>query len=400
MIELSQRARALRPSPTLALAARARELSAQGQDVISLTVGEPDWDTFATIKAAGIEALQKGMTKYAPANGLPELRQALASRTSTELGVTYTPNDVTVTAGGKMIVFAALQVLCDPHDEVIVPAPYWVSYPPMAELAEARPVIVNCDRAADFKMTAEQLETAITPKTKVLVMNSPSNPTGEMYSAAELKSLAEVLRRHSRVLVLSDDIYNRLTLTDDELAPHLLHVAPDLKSRVVVINGASKTFSMTGWRLGWAVGDKDIINAMSNYLSQSVSCASPFTQMAVLAGLKNGDAEVRAAVTQLRQRAEKALGTLRRISGIEVTPPKGAFYLWPSVKNHFGKRLGDRRIEGSRDFSEALLNDQMVAVVPGVEFGADDFLRLSFVIGENRWQQAMDRLTKFIAKLK
>lgn len=398
-MELSRRAQGLKPSPTLALAARAKELAAQGKDVISLTVGEPDWDTFPLIKEAAVAALNKGLTKYAPANGLPELRQAIALRTSQEMGLSYDPAEVVATAGGKMVVFAALQVLCNPGDEVIVPAPYWVSYPPMAELADARPVIVECDERSRFKLTAIQLERAITPKTKVLIMNSPSNPTGEMYSADELKELVQVLLRHPKVAILSDDIYNRLTLTGEELAPHLLHVAPELRARVVIVNGASKTFSMTGWRLGWAVGEKPIINAIANYLSQSVSCASPFTQMGVLAGLQKGDEVVRESVEKLRARAEKALTSLRQVPGVKVLPPQGAFYLWPSIKAHFGKRCGSRLIENSRDFSEALLNEKMVAVVPGVEFGADAYLRLSFVIGEQRWQEAMKRLTSFVNEL-
>lgn len=399
MSELSRRASALKPSPTLALAARAKELIAKGQDVISLTVGEPDWDTFPSIKAAGLEALNKGMTKYAPANGLPELRQAIADRANKELGLNYSANDVTVTAGGKMVVFAALQVLCDPDDEVLVPAPFWVSYPPMAELADAKPVIIPCGKEAAFKLSPQQLEKSITPRTKILILNSPSNPTGEMYSRDELAALAEVLRKHPRVVVLSDDIYNRLTLVGDELAPHILHVAPDLKPRVLVINGASKTFSMTGWRLGWAVGEKDVILAMTNYLSQSVSCASPFTQVAAAAGLTKGDAEVKEAVAQLRQRAEKALASLRAVPGLEVSTPKGAFYLWPSVKAYFGKCLNGQVIRGSKNFSEALLNEEKVAVVPGGEFGADDYVRLSFVVSEARWQEAMRRLGSFVAKL-
>lgn len=399
MSELSRRALSLKPSPTLALAARAKELAAKGQDVISLTVGEPDWDTFPSIKAAGLEALNKGMTKYAPSNGLPELRQIIAERTNRELGTNYSPNEVTVTAGGKMVVFAALQVLCDPNDEVLVPAPFWVSYPPMAELADAKPVIIPCGKEAGFKLTPRQLEEAINPRTKILILNSPSNPTGEMYSRDELSALAEVLRQHPRVVVLSDDIYNRLTLIGDELAPHLLHVAPDLKPRVLVMNGASKTFSMTGWRLGWAVGEKDVIGAMTNYLSQSVSCASPFTQVAAMAGLLKGDQEVKDAVAKLRQRAEKALASLRAVPGIEVSAPKGAFYLWPSVKAHFGKSLNGQAIKNSKDFSEALLNEEKVAVVPGVEFGADDYMRLSFVVSEARWQEAMQRLGRFVGKL-
>lgn len=399
MSVLSQRSQSLKPSPTLALAAKAKELAAQGKNVISLTVGEPDWDTFAKIKEAGIAAIQKGQTKYGPSNGLPELRTEIAKTTTRDLGVSFDANDVVVTAGGKLVVFAAFQVLCDPGDEVLVPAPFWVSYPPMAELAGAVPVVVNCPRASNFKMTATQLEQAITPKTKVLVLNSPSNPTGEMYKRDELLALAQVLRKHPRVLVLSDDIYNKLTLDGSMLAPHILHVAPDLKARVVVVNGASKTYSMTGWRLGWALADREIASAMSNYLSQSISCASPFTQKAILAGLQDGDADVIAAVGQLRSRAQSALASLRDVKGVEVSAPAGAFYLWPSIEKLFGKSYKGRKITGSKDFAEIFLQEELVAVVPGVEFGAEGYLRLSFVIEEAKWRDAMERLSRFVSAL-
>ena len=399
MIKLANRSLALKPSPTLALAAKAKELAALGKDVISLTVGEPDWDTFPRIKQAAMQALEKGQTKYAPANGIPELRQEIASRTSKELDLKYTANQVTVTAGGKMVVFAALQVLCNPGDEVIVPAPYWVSYPPMAELADAVPVIVDCPSSAGFKLTAAQLSTAITPRTKILILNSPSNPTGEMYTRQELSALAEVLKRHPQVVVLSDDIYNRLTLTEESLAPHLLHVAPELQERVLVINGASKTFSMTGWRLRWAVGEQSIINAMTNYFSQSVSCAAPFAQQGILAGLKDGEQDVQNAVVQLRSRAKSALAALKDVPGIEVTAPSGAFYFWPSIRSLMGKSLNGKIIHGSREFAELLLSEEMVAVVPGVEFGAEGFVRLSFVIAEPRWREAMQRLARFVSRL-
>ncbi len=399
MIELAKRAKALKPSPTLALAAKAKELAGQGKDVVSLTVGEPDWDTFARVKQAAISAIERGQTKYAPSNGIPELRAELAKQTSSQLGVTYDPTEVVVTAGGKMIVFAVLQVLCDEGDEVIVPAPFWVSYPPMAELAGATPVIVSCGRESRFKMTAEQLEKAITAKTKILILNSPSNPTGEMYSREELTHLAKVLERHPRVMVLSDDIYNRLTLDGSELAPHLLHVAPQLRERVIVVNGASKTYSMTGWRLGWALGDRTVISAMSNYLSQSVSCASPFTQSAMVVALKEGDSDVTQAVTNLRQRSETAYAALRAIEGLDVPKPSGAFYLWPSVEKHLGKKYRGQLIKGSKEFAEQLLNHELVAVVPGVEFGAEGYLRMSFVVSEERWKEAMTRLARFISEL-
>jgi len=396
---ISKRARNLKPSPTLALAAKAKELASQGHDVISLSVGEPDWDTFAMIKAAGIQAIESGQTKYAPANGLPQLRTAIAEFTSKDLGVEYKPTQVTVTAGGKMSIFAALQVLLDPGDEAIIPAPYWVSYPTMVELADAVPQIVQCSKDTRFKLSWENLSKALTPKTKLVFLNSPSNPTGEVHSRSELEAIAKVLRTHPNLVLLSDDIYNRLIFTGERLAPHILHVAPDLKDRVVVINGASKTYAMTGWRLGWALGPQPVIDAMTNYQSQSVSCASPFTQLAAVEGLLHGDSAIREAVAVLKGRRDRIHAALRDLPGIDVQLPDGAFYLWPDISSFFGKSIGGRKLNDSKDFAQALLEDQMVAVVPGIEFGLEGHLRLSFVADEKKVLEAVKRIRQFINKL-
>ncbi|MCB0384963.1 MAG: pyridoxal phosphate-dependent aminotransferase, partial [Bdellovibrionales bacterium] len=272
---LADRVASLKPSPTLALAAKAKELKKQGHDVYSLTVGEPDWDTFEQIKAAGIEAIKSGQTKYAPANGLPELREAICEQTILDLGHHYDADQVTVSAGAKFVLYSALQSLINPGDEVIIPSPYWVSYPTMVELAGGLPVIAACGPETGFKLTANALERTITPKTKMIILNSPSNPTGSVYSMEEWKQIGDVLKKHKQVIVLSDDIYNRLVFDSSDVAPHILQATPDLADRTVVINGVSKTYSMTGWRLGWAVGPKDVIKAMTNLQSQSVSCASP-----------------------------------------------------------------------------------------------------------------------------
>lgn len=397
---LAKRALLLKPSPTLALAAKAKELAAQGKDVISLSVGEPDWDTFPTIKKAGIEALQSGQTKYAPANGTPELRRFIAEKTSDDLGVKYDPMEVSVTAGAKMVVFAALQVLCDPNDEVIIPSPYWVSYPTMVELADGKPVIVDCSPEQKFKLKASQLQKAITSRTKVLILNSPSNPTGEVYTRQELTELAEVLRQNPKVMVISDDIYNYLVFDEKNgVAPHLLHVAPDLRDRVVVVNGASKSFSMTGWRLGWALGAKPIMQAMTNYLSQSVSCASPFTQTAVVAGFQHCWSDLEAAVKKLHERCVKSLTLLQAIAGVKVQKPGGAFYLWPDISSFLGGSYRGRKLNSSKDFAEALLEHHWVAVVPGVEFGMEGYLRLSYVIDEKKMTEAISRFKKFVGEI-
>ena len=281
---LAERVKNLKPSPTLALAAKAREMKKNGLDVISLSVGEPDWDTFAPVKEAGKADIDQGFTKYLPASGLAELREAVCRQTNADLGTDYKTSQVTITTGAKFVVFAAMQALIDPGDEVIIPAPYWVSYPTMAELAGGVPVAVACDKADGFKLSADKLRAAIGPKTKMLLLNSPSNPTGQVYTKEEFSALAEVLRQHPKMVVLSDDIYNRLVFDESGLAPHLLQAAPDLAERTVLVNGVSKTYSMTGWRVGWGIGPEAVIAAMGKYQSQSVSCACSISQKALERG--------------------------------------------------------------------------------------------------------------------
>ena len=283
---LSKRTALMKPSAILMLATKAAEMKAAGQDVISLTVGEPDWDTYPHIKQAAHRAIDQGVTKYTPSAGLPALRKAIAKQISEDLHLNYEMADITVGSGAKFVLFAALQALCGPGDEVIIPAPYWASYTTMVELAEAYPRIAVCDRKSDFKLTPEILRTVIGARSKVLLLNSPSNPTGKIYSRDELEAIAKVLREFPKVVVISDDIYNRLVFTGEKLAPHLLQVAPDLRDRTVVLNGASKSYAMTGWRVGWAAGPRPVISAMTNYASQSVSCACsvrfPFSTRPIL----------------------------------------------------------------------------------------------------------------------
>ncbi len=396
---LSKRVSCLKGSPTLALAAKAKELKAAGKDVISLSVGEPDWDTFASIKRAGIAAIEGGQTKYTPAGGTLELKTAIASQTSLDLGLKWTPSEVTVSSGGKYVIFSALQSLLDPEDEVIIPAPYWVSYPDMVQLAGGVPVIATANKSTDFKLNGDTLCRSITNKTKLLILNSPSNPTGEMYSKQELGELAEVLSAHPRVVILSDDIYNRLVFNDEGLAPHLLHVAPHLKERTVIINGVSKTYSMTGWRLGWALGPAELIEAMGRYQSQSTSCASSITQAASVQAIEGAGPELKEALKLLKNRRDFVFNKLSALEGVEVTKPQGAFYIWPDISSFFGKSFQGRTVSGSHDFSQALLESEMVVTVPGKDFGLEGYLRLSYALGESRMQEAIDRLQRFTASL-
>ena len=401
-MKLAQRVQSLKPSPTLALAAKAKELSAQGHNVIALSVGEPDWDSFESAKTAGIQAIQSGFSKYTPSNGIPELRQAIAKQTLKETGVQYSADEVTVSTGGKFIIFSALQTLLSRGDEVLIPAPYWVSYPTMVELAEGTPVIIVCDESVGFKLTPALLEKSITPQTRLLILNSPSNPTGVMYSKEDLKALAQVLQKHPNVLIMSDDIYNRLVFDGGEggsVAPHLLHVAPELKDRILIVNGAAKTFSMTGWRVGWGVGPLAWIKAMTNYQSQSVSCAASFAQKATLQAILEGEAELKSALVQLKKRRDAAVAWLREVPGVTVSDPNGAFYVWPNIRSHFGKKWNGRALQNSSDFSQALLEDQKVVCVPGQEFGLDGYLRISYVVNDAAMKEAVERLKAFVAKL-
>lgn len=397
-ITLSKRVQALKPSPILMLAAKAGELKAAGHNVISLTIGEPDWDTYDNIKEVAIGAIRVGMTKYTPPAGIPELRKAVAEQASRDLGVPFEPAQVTVSTGAKFVLFAALQALIDPGDEVILAAPFWASYTTMVELAEGVPHIVVCDERVNFKLTPELLRKAITPKTKVLLLNSPSNPTGKVYSREELAALADVLREFPRVAVVSDDIYNRLSF-EGKLAPHILQVAPDLKDRVIVLNGASKSYAMTGWRLGWAYGPKEVINAMSSYQSQSVSCATAISQHAAIEAVRNSDAHVEATVEKLRDRRDSLIGELKKIDGIHVAEPEGAFYLWVNVAKYLGKSYKGQVLKTTTELANSLLEDQLVAVVPGIEFGLDGYIRLSYALEKEKGTEAAARMKTFFENL-
>lgn len=396
---LSRRAANLKTSPTLALVAKAKELQAKGHDVISLTVGEPDWPTFPVVAEAGIEAIRKGFTKYTAANGMVELRQAIAAKLKADFGVDYGANDVMVGPGAKFVIFSALQMLCDPGDEVVLNTPYWVSYPTMIELAGGAPKIVECGEAENFKITAAQLAAAITPKTKAFLFCSPSNPTGLMYTSDELKALAEVLRGNPRVVVLSDDIYNSLVFDGSGIAPHLLRVAPDLKDRLVTINGGSKAYSMTGWRIGWAAGPTALIRAMGDYQSQATGAPSSIAQAAALVAVKQTDAEVKKTVELLIRRRETAMRAMETVPGMKTAKPDGAFYLWVNLKALLGKSHEGVKVASDKEFCDILLNQYYVATVPGIECGSPGYMRLSFATSEENMARAAGRMREMVSKL-
>lgn len=397
-ITLSKRVQLSKPSPILMMAARAGELKAEGHDVISLTIGEPDWDTYENIKEVAIAAIRSGKTKYTPSNGIPELRNVIAQQVSNDLDLAYEPSQVTVSSGAKFVLFSSLQAMVDPGDEVILVAPFWASYTTMVELAGGIPRIVVCDRKSDFKLTPELLQSGITSKSKVLLLNSPSNPTGKVYSREDLLAIAEVLRKNPKIAIISDDIYNRLSF-NEKVAPHILHVAPDLRDRVIILNGASKSYAMTGWRLGWALGPKAVIAAMSSYQSQSVSCATAVSQYAAVEAIKNSEKSVAATVEKLRDRRDFLICEIEKIPGLEVARPEGAFYLWVNVSKYLGKSLNGKKLPTSSELAKALLDEKMVAVVPGIEFGLDGYFRLSYALEKEQGRIAVERMKAFFNAL-
>ncbi|MES2767659.1 MAG: pyridoxal phosphate-dependent aminotransferase [Bdellovibrionota bacterium] len=367
--------------------------------MISLAVGEPDWDTFEVAKAEAIESINKGFTKYVSANGIEELRKAIVEDLKKDYGFDYSPEQVSVATGGKMSIFALLQVLIGKGDEVLIPAPYWVSYPDMTELADGTPVFIPSTEAAGFKITPKDLESKITPKTKLLMLNSPSNPTGSVYTKEELKAIAEVLKKHPQIFVMSDDIYNKLYFSG-ALAPQILEVAPELKERLIIINGASKSYSMTGWRVGWGVGPLPIIKAMANYQSQSTGCGNSIAQRATFKAITEGGKELSAVQRKLIERKNYAIAEVKKVKDVSVYNPDGAFYLWVNISKCLGKQFRGESVKTSKEFCAMLLEDKKVITVPGVEFGMDGYLRLSFAIEAKRMTEAFTRMNSFISELK
>lgn len=397
---LSKRAQSLKPSPTLLMAARAQELQAKGHDVISLTVGEPDWNTVEVAAEAGVLAIREGFTKYTPAAGIPALKKAIVADTEKWLGAKYEPKQVCVGTGAKFILFSALQMLINNDDEVLIPSPYWVSYPAMTELAGGKSIIVPTEEKNNFKVTPAELEKFVSSKTRALILCSPSNPTGMIYSREELTAIAEWLKKYPNIFVISDDIYNRLLFSNEGVAPHLLHVAPDLQSRILVVNGASKSYAMTGWRVGWGLGPDALMKSMADFMSQSTSNVTSVSQMAALAALQKGEGELQETLLLLRKRRDLALKALQgNLKHIKSHVPQGAFYLWVDVKSLFGKTSHETKIRDSKDVAEILLNHYYVATVPGIEFGTEGYLRLSLAVSEQQMHSAITRLKDFESAL-
>jgi aspartate aminotransferase len=396
---LSQRTQRIKVSPSSAASQKVRELKARGAEIVDLTIGEPDFDTPAHIKAAAIDAIGRGETKYTSVNGVPALREAIAGKIRRRTGVSVATDRVTIGGGAKQIIFLALMASLDAGDEVIIPAPYWVSYPDMVLANDGKPLIVSCSANQQFKITADQLASAITPRTRWLILNTPGNPTGIAYDAAELLAIADVLRAHPHVEVLTDEIYDEIWFEEGQ-ATSLLQVAPDLADRVLLVNGVSKTYAMTGWRLGYAAGSARIIGAINMLQSQSSSCPSTISQFAAIAALTGPQDFVTEAASAYRRRRDLAVNFLNAIPGINCLRPSGAFYLFPSCAALLGKSTAEgRRLADDQAFVLSLLETSGVATIHGSAYGVPGHFRMSIATSERDIEKACRLIDKFCRSL-
>ena len=390
----------VKPSPTLAVTAKAAELKAAGKDVIGLGAGEPDFDTPQHVKEAAIAAINAGQTKYTPVAGTPALKKAIADKFARENGLTYAANQIVAGTGAKQIIFNAFLATLNSGDEVIIPAPYWVSYPDMVLFAEGTPVTVSCREEDGFKLTPDALEKAITPKTRWLILNSPSNPTGAAYTAGELRALADVLLRHPHVWVLADDIYEHLVF-DGFTFQTIAQVEPKLLDRTLTVNGVSKAYAMTGWRIGYAGGPKELITAISDIQSHSTSNPSSISQAASVAALNGPQEFLSDWRGSFSARRNLVVDALNKIDGISCLKPEGAFYVFPNIKKLLGKKTpAGKTIETCSDFCTYLLEDALVAAVAGSAFGMGGYFRISYATSEAVLSEAMKRISAACAALK
>ena len=396
---LAARVQRIKPSPSTSAADRANELRRQGQSIVNLVVGEPDFDTPAHIRQAAAAAMDKGATRYTLMAGTVELREAIVAKLQRENGLTYAMNEVIATSGAKSAIYNALAVTLEPGDEVLIPAPYWVSYPDMVLACDGVPVTLPCPESQGFKLTPAQLDAAITPKTRWLIVNSPSNPTGACYTAGDYRALAEVLMRHPQVMVMTDDIYEHIRYDDAERV-HLLGVAPQLRDRTLAINGVSKTYAMTGWRIGYVAGPRDLVQALDTMLSQSTGNCCSIRQAAAAAALNGDQSFVAESVAVYRQRRDRTLARVNAIPGLSCLAPDGAFYLYIHCGGLLGKRTPDgKTLATDGDVVMYLLESQGVAVVAGTAYGLAPYFRLSIATTLDILEQGCDRIARAVAQL-
>jgi aspartate aminotransferase len=397
MTVLSNRAKNLKPSPTLAINAKAKSMQAQGIHVISFGAGEPDFDTPQNIKQAAKKALDDGFTKYTPVGGIDDLKDAIIKKFQRDSGLSYKRSEIIVSCGGKHSFYNLAQAIFDQGEEVIIPAPYWVSYPPMVALANGTPVIVNTTEKNEFKITPEELKKAITPKTKALIINSPSNPTGSAYTKNQLEKIAEIAISKN-FFVISDEIYEKIVYDGFEFTS-IASLSEEMKKKTIIVHGVAKTYAMTGWRIGYTAGSEEIISAMNNIQSQSTSNPTSISQKASVEALIGPQNEVEKMVSAFAQRRNYIVDRLNKIPGVSCYKPVGAFYAFPNFSSYYGKSFQGKKIENSTVLADYFLDVAKVAVVPGVEFGADPFERLSYATSMEDIKEGLNRIEEALKKL-
>ena len=396
---ISERLKVIKPSPTIAVTTKARELKAAGKNVIGLGAGEPDFDTRINIKDAAITAINNGETKYTAVDGTPELKAAIKQKFAKENNISYEANEISVGTGAKQVLYNTFMASLNEGDEVIIPAPYWVSYPDIILLSGGTPIIVECGLKQNFKITPKQLEDNITSKTKWLILNSPSNPTGAAYTKDELTELANILKKHPNIYILSDDIYEHIVYDDFKFTT-IAEIAPELKERTITLNGVSKAYSMTGWRIGFAGGNKDLIKAISIIQSQSTSNPSSISQAAAIEALNGPQEYIKENALMFQGRRDLVLNRLNDTPGLSTFKPQGAFYVFPYCADLFGKKTPKGEvIKNSTELAGYLLEDALVAVVPGSAFGTEGYFRISYATSNELLEQACERIKNSLAKL-
>ncbi len=395
---ISDSLKKIKPSPTIAVTQKARELKAAGKDVIGLGAGEPDFDTPDNIKQAAIKAINDGDTKYTAVDGTPALKKAIVEKFKKENNLDYTTDQITVGAGGKHVIYNAMMATLNDGDEVIIPAPYWVSYPDIVLLAGGKPVVMECDEKQGFKINPSDLEKFITPKTKWIILNSPSNPTGACYSENDIKAIAAVLEKHKHIYILSDDIYEHVTYEGFKF--FTIAQIESLKERVLTMNGVSKAYSMTGWRIGYAAGPKDIVKAIAKIQSQSTTNPSSISQAASVEALSGTQDFIKKRADSFQERRDFVVNALNAINGIECLNPDGAFYVFPSCKGLMGKKDSNgNEIKSDTDFVQSLLENSGIAVVQGSAFGLEGFFRISYATSMDNLKKAMDKISSYCKSL-
>jgi len=396
---ISDSLKRIKPSPTIAVTQKAKELKAAGKDVIGLGAGEPDFDTPDNIKKAAIDAIQSGDTKYTAVDGTKVLKEAIVKKFKRENNLNYTIDQITVGAGGKHVIYNLMMATLNKGDEVIIPAPYWVSYPDIVLLAGANPIVIECSEDQGFKLSAKDLEAKITNNTKWLILNSPSNPTGACYSEQEIKNLSQVLKRNPHVNILSDDIYEHITYDDFKF--FTIAQIPEIKNKVITMNGVSKSYAMTGWRIGYAAGDKDIIKAIAKIQSQSTTNPSSISQAAAVEALNGKQDFITIRAKAFQERRDFVVNSLNAIEGISCLKPEGAFYVFPNCKGLIGKKdKSGKKITNDTEFVQSLLENNDVAVVQGSAFGLEGFFRISYATSMEKLEIAMKRIKSFCESLK